>query len=662
MSGFDTTVTTKPEVKAKPDGDMLRAVLTNSPSRESSDSGRNGSELKGNGAAIGQGGVANPNGSVLTFDENGGYVIEPGEELIQSYIDDIRQPDTYLQELEGDIAATELEVYVAVFSADRRYNAETDEVPIAMTTNPNFGMGEELNGQVLHVNGNHYVVLEEAGDEPAEYVDEDGNFYREGTRTREDGNCQLDALHIVATGEPIPEEKIQALRNTIADAVDPDAVKQALTAMITTELDSGERPQGLGETTQALINSDPILGGVLEQKRAELNEMDEQPDEESEPEAARLAAECSEKEYKEAFAELKGLRGDIIKFGADGEHLNKVSGLMLGRGKAPTPEQIATLNEVFAALATQKRELEQAAKRQSESAEAHDKGEKSAYKAGLLKTFCPATLRGFIGDSQMLNDRSIAKLMGKAVFPWTNIKGCVGECLMQRTLETQAAKMSKESGGEGKIINVKVMAGNSSVREIDGLHVSIERGFYVIKGIFEAKTTKTGGKTNLAGDQRTVISKKVEALRDAVKKHHQVFIKLAGEELGDDITNKLRVDSISPKALADGAKTIGPKRDDGAQYDITFADDVDVDDLTDALACIWVEQGHEFAAIEFGTAKQSKLQTALNKQSTKGGQQASGAKDQGRAKGEKKDGAEKKASGGEKKPGGGGKKGSAKRL
>jgi hypothetical protein len=336
--------------------------------------------------------------------------------------------------------------------------------------------------------------------------------------------------------------------------------------------------------------------------------------------------------------------------------------LMLGRGKAPTPEQISALNEVFAALAAQKRELEQAAKQQSEAADIQDKMEKSAYKAGFLKTFCPVMLRGFIGDSRMLNDPSIAKLMGKAVFPWTNIKGCVGECLMQRTLETRAAKMSKESGGEGKIINVKVMDGSSSVREIDGLHVSIERGLYVIKGIFEAKTTKTGGKTNMAGEQHTVISKKVEALRDAKKKSHKVFIKLAGEELGDDITNKLRVDSINPKALADGAKTIGPKRDDGAQYDITFADDVDVDDLTDALACIWVEQGHEFAAITFGTGKQSRLQTALNKQSTKGGQQASGAKDKGETKGDKKGVAEKDASGGEKKPSGGVKKGSTKRL
>jgi len=81
-------------------------------------------------------------------------------------------------------------------------------------------------------------------------------FYRERdeVKTRSDGNCLLDALHIVKTGRKLPDEDIPGIRKNIAENVDDDAIEATLVQMITEYLKEGNVPQGLGARTSALIN------------------------------------------------------------------------------------------------------------------------------------------------------------------------------------------------------------------------------------------------------------------------------------------------------------------------------------------------------------------------------------------------------------------------
>ncbi|MEX1827058.1 DUF4157 domain-containing protein [Luteibacter sp. CQ10] len=175
--------------------------------------------------------------------------------LIAAYRHDLANESAhYLQEAEGNIIAEELGVTAHVMN-------QVDGILI-QSNGIDYGTGGD-EGYLLHINGNHYIVIHlYEGDDP-QYVDLEGNGYQEGEITVADGNCLIDGLHLIRHNTHAEAEEVSRLRGLAAapeieGGVDDDDIRAVLTEIIT-EMANGEAPNGIGSSTWSYLRRDPTL-------------------------------------------------------------------------------------------------------------------------------------------------------------------------------------------------------------------------------------------------------------------------------------------------------------------------------------------------------------------------------------------------------------------
>ncbi|HEY3569309.1 MAG TPA: hypothetical protein VGP73_15370 [Thermoanaerobaculia bacterium] len=199
--------------------------------------------------------------------ENGVPEAIVSDELVDAYLADLRDdPQHHLQEGEGQAIAHAMGVTAHVMAQVAG--------PLIQSTNLRYGNGAYDDGTLLHIGGNHYIVLHQVGPGvPADFVDTDGNGYAEGEKTVADGNCLIDGLHLIRDNQHATPEQIDQARAVAADAGghDREGVRQILAATIT-DIVQGEPPGGIGTLTQAYIDRDPNI----ESARDELRQRKEQ--------------------------------------------------------------------------------------------------------------------------------------------------------------------------------------------------------------------------------------------------------------------------------------------------------------------------------------------------------------------------------------------------
>jgi len=568
------------------------------------------------------------NQRALTFDSNGKYVIDPPDQLVSQYIEDIRKPGTFLQELEGDIAATELEVVAEVFRGPRRYDPMTDEEPIRIQSNINFGHGEEINGTLLHINGNHYIALDETDENNAEYVDENNKFYAERLKTREDGSCMLDALHIVATGEPISEEKIAELRSTIADAVEPENVKAALVQMIAAELNTGEQPAGLGTATRALIDNDPTLGPVLVQQALEREQKAAEAAEEpliplADLGIAELDDEANGKKFLDAKKELLKFRNMLMELGsgdAGKKYSKEIVKAVDDLATLPNPTSRASADKPvgsdavaqFNGLLNTVAKLLGAIQHEQQQAEADEvigsPGEEQSWR-GIQNPDLISYIQAQRLTADPLVNEKLTTYSGS--FGWTNVKGAVGEFFAGKQIAEIAADRTKKNGGERKICSLEIMEGKTSIREIDHVILLKQKKQWMIETVFESKSD-----ADAIPEARQQLTKKIDALKK-LSPGQQVFVK-EGSRHTEDITNNLVVTEpekspIGPADTNKGSRKFSPE----SSYKLTDSkgQPTTLEKLTDQLAIMWLEEdpARTIANVSFGSGAEK---SELNKRPT----------------------------------------------
>lgn len=192
---------------------------------------------------------------VLPEEEGGQYEAMVPDALIAAYRHDLAHEDAhYLQEPEGEIIANDLGVTAHVMNQVHGI--------LIQANGTDYGSGDN-EGYLLHVNGNHYIVIHlYEGDEP-DYIDMLGNGYQEGEKTVIDGNCLIDGLHLIRHNEHAESGEVARLRGLAArpellGGVEDDFIRAILSEMITA-MANGQAPNGIGSMTQRYLERDPEL-------------------------------------------------------------------------------------------------------------------------------------------------------------------------------------------------------------------------------------------------------------------------------------------------------------------------------------------------------------------------------------------------------------------
>lgn len=205
------------------------------------------------------------------------YEANVPDDLIAAYRHDLAHESAhYLQEAEGNIIAEDLGVTAHVMN-------QVDGVLI-QSNGIDYGTGGD-EGYLLHINGNHYIVIHlYEGDDP-DYVDLEGNGYREGEITVADGNCLIDGLHLIRHNTHAEAAEIRRLRGLaaapeLAGGVEDDYIRAVLTEIIT-EMAHGEAPNGVGSRTWNYLSRDRRLMAAYrsaQQNNASSSEWNEDDD------------------------------------------------------------------------------------------------------------------------------------------------------------------------------------------------------------------------------------------------------------------------------------------------------------------------------------------------------------------------------------------------
>ncbi len=174
-------------------------------------------------------------------------VISP--ELIAAYREDVATPRAWLQEHEGTAIADYLGVTASV--------AEQLAGPLIAVYGITYGTGPTP-GMLLHVNGNHYIVLQPAPPGFCDYVDLEGQSYVELGETVANGDCLVDGLYMIANNSTVnaTERAIAELREHAAVAIDEEDIDFALIAIVTGYL-NGEGLGNVGPKARKIILEDP---------------------------------------------------------------------------------------------------------------------------------------------------------------------------------------------------------------------------------------------------------------------------------------------------------------------------------------------------------------------------------------------------------------------
>ncbi len=171
-------------------------------------------------------------------------------ELITAYREDLRDDKRqFLQEAEGNAIANHLHVTAHVMNQVSG--------PLIQSNNIHYGNGGSQ-GYLLHIHGNHYIVIAQTDGPDAEYVDMEGNGYTEVCRTVADGNCLIDGLYIIRHGANANEEQISELRQVAAEGISDENIVATMSTILT-DFANGTTPSGLGSRTLRMIQRDPVL-------------------------------------------------------------------------------------------------------------------------------------------------------------------------------------------------------------------------------------------------------------------------------------------------------------------------------------------------------------------------------------------------------------------
>lgn len=170
--------------------------------------------------------------------------------LIEAYRKDLAAANQhYLQEAEGAIIANELGVEARVMNQVAG--------PLIQSNATTYGSGG-TQGYLLHVNGNHYIVIAQVDSDTPDYVDMDGIGYVKVLETVIDGNCLIDGLHIIKHNQTVSAGEVIRLRALAAKTLGSEDITQVLTQMIT-DIAKGLQPSGLGPRTRSYLDRDPTL-------------------------------------------------------------------------------------------------------------------------------------------------------------------------------------------------------------------------------------------------------------------------------------------------------------------------------------------------------------------------------------------------------------------
>jgi len=174
-------------------------------------------------------------------------------ELITAYRQDLIDDNGhFLQEAEGNAIADKLGVRATVMNQVSG--------PLIQSNGIQYGNGG-AEGYLLHINGNHYIVIARAAGEDVDFVDMDGNGYTEVIPTVADGNCLIDGLYIIRHRRHAPPEATGELRE-VAEAHISDERITAIMSTILTDFAAGIEPTGIGAQTMGMMQNDSILQGL----------------------------------------------------------------------------------------------------------------------------------------------------------------------------------------------------------------------------------------------------------------------------------------------------------------------------------------------------------------------------------------------------------------
>lgn len=193
-----------------------------------------------------------PPTTVVAVGPTGPYAVV-SDELVAAYLADTAG-GAFLQEPEGQLIARQLDVRAQVMSQLRGHLIQANNIAYG-----DAGAGHQ--GILLHVGGNHYIVIQRRLPGPGgTYFDLQGHAYDEVMRTLTDGNCLIHGLHIIRHGANAGPDQIQALRNHVRDNLNPDLVEPILSAVIMGYLHgtAADFP-GVGARTRAYLRRDPNL-------------------------------------------------------------------------------------------------------------------------------------------------------------------------------------------------------------------------------------------------------------------------------------------------------------------------------------------------------------------------------------------------------------------
>lgn len=182
------------------------------------------------------------------------------DDLVAAYIADLGgDPQHYLQEGEGQAIATHMGVTALVMSQVAG--------PLIQSNNLMYGNGVAANGVLLHIGGNHYIVIQQAdGEENPDFVDDLGHGYVEVEPTVTDGNCLIDGLYLIRDNAHATAEQVAQERQHASGAAVPDDVREVLAAIIIGIVE-GQGMGGIGARTQDYIERDPHIDQFRRQLR-----------------------------------------------------------------------------------------------------------------------------------------------------------------------------------------------------------------------------------------------------------------------------------------------------------------------------------------------------------------------------------------------------------
>ncbi len=189
------------------------------------------------------------------------YTVHPTDALIEAFEADYTSSKTYLQEGEGDLLATHLNVTAEIFD-------QPDPEKPAIRRNYTYGTGA-TKGTLLYVNRNHYVVLDELPEDapgPGQVRTDDGRRFNLGIETVSDGNCLIDGLLIISGQQSRTDEDFQRMRTVIQSDVGRAHTIEVLTGILTAML-AGEWPLGLGGATWGVLRSENDFMKLAEAER-----------------------------------------------------------------------------------------------------------------------------------------------------------------------------------------------------------------------------------------------------------------------------------------------------------------------------------------------------------------------------------------------------------